>query len=140
MIRHTRGIVLLSGLVLLAALAPAAEPLHRRMDALVLGKEKGKPASAVADDAEFLRRVYLDLAGQIPSVAEARAFLADQSPDKRVKLIDRLLAGPEYPRRMAELFHVMLMERLGDNPDWGRYLLTSFQKNKPWDRMASRAA
>src|SRR5262249_47781757 len=94
-----------------------------------------KPASARGDDAEFLRRIYLDLAGRIPSVQEARAFLQDNADDKRTKLVDRLLAGPDYPRRMAEQFHIMFMERLGDNPDWSKYLLSSFEKNKPFDEM-----
>jgi hypothetical protein len=120
----------------LPALAAGEEPLHQRIDRLILvGAGKGKPAPQ-ADDAEFLRRVYLDLAGRIPSVAEARAFLADGNLEKRTKLIDNLLAGPDYPRAMQEHFHLMLMERLGDHPAWSEYLRTSFARNKPWDRMA----
>src|SRR5262249_42309956 len=42
---------------------------------------------ARADDAEFLRRVYLDIAGHIPSVSEARRFLEDNKPDKRHRLV-----------------------------------------------------
>ncbi|MBX6312609.1 MAG: DUF1553 domain-containing protein [Isosphaeraceae bacterium] len=116
--------------------ATAAEPLHDRIDALIQARADGRSASPLADDAEFLRRVYLDLAGRIPSVEETRAFLADPSPEKRPALIDRLLSGPDYPRRMAELFHVILMERLGDHPAWTRYLRASFAANKPWDQMA----
>ena len=48
------------------------------------------------DDAEFLRRVYLAVGGRIPSVAEARAFLADKAPDKRQRLVERLLDSPGY--------------------------------------------
>ena len=111
-----------------------AEPLHRRIDGLVAAKAGG-PVGKPATDAEFLRRVYLDFAGRIPSVSEAKAFLADKSPDKRRKLVDRLLSGREYPRRMAELFHVMLMERRGDHDEWRKFLEKSFQVNKPWDRL-----
>src|SRR5262245_43861068 len=50
----------------------------------------------LADDAEFLRRVYLDLAGRIPSVTEARRFLDDKAADKREKLVDELLKSPRY--------------------------------------------
>jgi hypothetical protein len=114
----------------------AAEPLHRRVDALIRAAAKGKPFSPPADDAEFLRRVSLDFAGGIPSAAEARRFLADTAPDRREKLLDRLLAGPEYPVRMQELFGVMLMERLGEHPQWVKYLHDSFAQNKPWDQMA----
>src|SRR5262249_50078848 len=54
----------------------------------------------------------------------------------RTKLIDRLLAAPEYPRRMQEAFHVLLMERIGDHPSWASYLHDAFAKNKPFDEMA----
>ncbi|MFO1094294.1 MAG: DUF1549 and DUF1553 domain-containing protein [Planctomycetaceae bacterium] len=52
--------------------------------------------SEPADDAEFLRRATLDLNGWIPNVMEARQFLADDSPDKRRQLVDRLLDDPRY--------------------------------------------
>src|SRR5688572_18322998 len=56
-------------------------------------KAKVTPA-AKSSDAEFVRRVYLDLVGRIPTVAEVRSFLKDQSPNKREKLVDQLLANP----------------------------------------------
>lgn len=116
----------------------AAEPLHARIDRLVEAKAKaaGVPLAGPADDAEFLRRAWLDFAGRIPPADVARAFLADTSPDKRAKAIDGLLGGPDYAARMADLFHVTLMERLGDNPEWSKYLRESFAANKPWDVMA----
>lgn len=122
----------------LAVLAPfsAAEELHQRVDRAIYAKSDAKPFSPRADDAEFLRRVYLDFAGRIPSVDQTRAFLADTSPDKRTRLIDSLFASDDYARRMTDLFHVMLMERLGDHPEWTKYLHESFTMNKPWDKMA----
>src|SRR5262245_39031441 len=69
-----------------------AETIDRHLSA-GWAKAGVKPAAA-ADDAEFLRRAYLDLAGRIPSVTEARHFLDDNKLDKRARLIDRLLAGP----------------------------------------------
>lgn len=116
--------------------AGGAEALHVRIDALIAARANGRAASPAADDAEFLRRVYLDLAGRIPSVGEARAFLQDTATDKRTRLIDQLLACPEYPRQMADAFNIMLMERLGDNVEWMKYLRKSFETNKPWDQMA----
>ena len=113
-----------------------AEPLHQEIDRLIAAKAAGKPAAALSSDAEFLRRIYLDLAGRIPTTAEARTFLGDTAPDKRSQLIDHLLGGPEYARRMQDLFHVMFMERLGDHPEWLKYLRESFVANKPWDQMA----
>src|SRR5215210_1194394 len=50
----------------------------------------------LADDAEFLRRVSLDLAGRIPTAAEARAFIESKDPDKRAKKVDELLARPGH--------------------------------------------
>ena len=67
---------------------------------------------------------------------ESRAFLADADGAKREKLVDNLLAGAEYPRRMSQVFHVMLLERLGDHKEWQKYLQDSFAANKPWDVMA----
>jgi hypothetical protein len=116
--------------------APADEPLNARIDSLIAAKAEGLPAGSLADNAEFLRRVYLDLAGRIPTVQDVRAFLDDPSPQKRTAAIDRLLNSADYPRRMQELFHVMLMERLGDNDLWKKYLLDSFAANKPWNEMA----
>jgi hypothetical protein len=52
--------------------------------------------SAVADDATFVRRVYLDCIGVLPTADEARSFVADPSPEKRARLIDQLLERPEF--------------------------------------------
>lgn len=122
-------------LILLTAFSccHAAEPtLHERIDQLVEAKFMGEPAR-LADDAEFLRRVHLDLAGCIPAAQQTREFLQNSSPDKRRRVIDRLLNAPGYVERMTDLFHVMLMERRGDNEDWNRFLRFSFEQNRPWD-------
>lgn len=128
-------------LVIVLAVAPfgaaqaGEEPLHQEIDRLVTA-QAGGPCNPPAGDAEFLRRVYLDLAGKIPTSEQAREFLADGAGDKRTKLVDRLLSGPDFPRRMQELFHAMLMERRGDDPDWTAFLRRSFEANKPWDVLA----
>jgi len=92
-----------------------------------------------ASDAEFLRRLTLDLAGTIPSADEVRAFTADPDPAKREKLIDRLLASPDYARRMEQAVTVMFLERRsgGKIPDaqWTDYLRKAFASNEPWDRI-----
>lgn len=117
-----------------SAQLPAAE-LHEEIDRLIAAKAGQTPLAPACDDATFVRRAYFDLAGRIPRPFEARKFLDDTAPDKRAKLIDELLAGPEYPRRMEELFHVIFMERRGDNPEWSKFLRTSFETNKPWDQL-----
>lgn len=116
--------------------ALADEPLHSRVDALIDAKLAGQPVAALADDAEFLRRVFLDFAGRIPGVIEVREFLNDAAADKREKLIGKLLASEEFANRMADLMHVMLMERRGEHPEWIAYLRESFKQNKSWDQLA----
>lgn len=129
----------------LLAFAPAAradDPLHARIDRVIATGHPtyAKDAAPLADDAEFLRRVTLDLAGTIPTAAEATAFFADTDPKKREKLIDKLLAAPSYARRMAQAFDVILMERRRDNrvprAAWEAYLREAFAANKPYDEFA----
>lgn len=126
-----------------AAFAPppvsTGEPLHVQIDKFIAAGQAGfeKQLAGQATDAEFLRRVYLDLAGTIPSADEARAFLADADANKREKLIDKLLASPGYARRMAQYYDVVLMERRGDakvpRAAWEAYLTTVFQENWPYN-------
>jgi hypothetical protein len=54
------------------------------------------PPSDLCTDEEFVRRAFLDLCGVLPSADEVRTFLADKAPDRRAKLVDALLARPEY--------------------------------------------
>jgi Protein of unknown function (DUF1553)/Protein of unknown function (DUF1549) len=68
-----------------------------------------------ADDAEFVRRVYLDLAGRIPTVAETRSFLADKKTDRRQQLIERLLASPRYSIHFAGVYRALLIPEAGNN-------------------------
>ena len=135
-------IVLPFGLMLFclaASVLPAAESLSARIDSLVDADQVG-PIAADAGDAEFLRRVTLDLHGVVPTAAEARAFFADASPNKREILVDRLLSSPRYAVHMANVFDVMLMERRPDKhvstPEWQKYLQAAFQKNLPYDQLA----
>ena len=64
---------------------------------------------AIADDGEFLRRASLDLVGKIPTASEARDFLDDPSPEKRLVLVDRLLDSPAYTTRAAEIWRQLLL-------------------------------
>ena len=111
------------------------EEVARQLDELIQRSDSGSPSASLCDDAAFVRRIYLDFAGRIPSHSELTTFLADSAPAKRRELIDKLLAGPEYAIRMRDLFHVMLMERRGDHPEWFRFLESAFQQNKPWDQI-----
>ncbi|MCH8828801.1 MAG: DUF1549 domain-containing protein, partial [Planctomycetes bacterium] len=114
------------------------ESLRQRIDKLAVAGKSG-PQAPRSSDAEFLRRVFLDLAGTIPSSVETRRFLSDKSTGKRAKLVDRLLASRDYPRRMQELFSVMLLERRAGktiaDEKWEKYLHESFAQNKPIDQL-----
>jgi hypothetical protein len=94
-----------------------AKALAATIDRLLAAKwaaAKVEPAPP-ADDAEFLRRAYLDLTGKIPAASEARAFLADPAPDKRQRLVERLLAGPGYVAHMTTTWKGLLLPEAGAN-------------------------
>jgi len=76
--------------------APPA--VRNRIDELVLARLRslGIAPANLSSDAVFLRRVYLDATGTLPTAADAAAFLADNAPDKRAALIDKLLASEEF--------------------------------------------
>jgi hypothetical protein len=120
--------------------ASAAEPLHVRIDHMVESKLDAV-GTTPATDAEFLRRLSLDLSGMIPSSAEARAFLDDPSAYKRSRLIERLLASPGYARRMQDFFDVMLMERRDDvhvpAAEWRAFLRRAVAENIPYNRLVA---
>ena len=117
----------------------AAEPLAPRIDQLIEAGQVG-PIAPLSSDSDFLRRITLDLTGDLPSSVEARAFLDDATPNKRELLIDRLLASPRFPIHMANVFDVMFMERrpAAHVPvvEWQQYLQASFVANKPYDQLA----
>lgn len=119
-----------------ARAASADAPLHERIDAMIEAGAGGEPMATDSDDAEFLRRVYLDFTGSIPPDAVARAFLASGAANKRTALIQELSQSDRFSQRLADLFNVMLMERRGEHPQWQAYLLESFKANKPWDQLA----
>jgi hypothetical protein len=86
--------------------------LAARLDARLAARwpRTGFEPAPMADDAEFLRRVSLDIAGVIPRAFEVRDFLDDPSPDKRRRLVDRLLASPDYIRHFASVFRYLLLD------------------------------
>ncbi len=93
------------------ATVSAGEPrLRDRIDA-ELARWQMVPSQATVTDAQFLRRVSIDLLGRIPTREETREFLASRDAAKREQWVDRCLASPEFIWRMTELFDVMWMER-----------------------------
>ena len=97
--------------------------------------------SGLCDDADYLRRVYLDLTGTLPTPAEARKFLRDSSKDKRAKLVLALLDRPEFADlwalRWADLLRVD-RQPLGHQRAYLYYkwIRDSVATNKPFDEFA----
>src|SRR4051812_4040858 len=110
---------------------------------------KVKP-SDVCDDRTFVRRVYLDVAGRIPTPEELNRFLLNKKRDKRSALINELLDSSDYAVRLREVFDVVFMDRSVQTPRerrnnpgkpelvdrWRAYLEWSFRENRPWNLIA----
>lgn len=96
--------------------------------------------SELCTDYEFVRRAYLDSIGRMPTAAEAKAFLADTSPDKRAQLIDRLVEMPEFADFWALKWADILRSSRKTIQTKGSYgmqawLRAHFQKNTPLDQV-----
>ena len=125
------------------AIAYAKFPRRNYIDDLVLDKLKKLrlAPSGQADDATFLRRAYLDAAGILPGAEEVEDFLADKSPDKRVKVVDKLLDRDEFVDYWAYKWSDLLLvssRKLRTNAMWAFYdwIRDSVKRNEPWDKFA----
>jgi YHS domain-containing protein len=126
----------------MAAARLDASALARLIDDHIQGRlgDKGVSASPSADDAEFLRRLYLDLHGVIPPADKVVAFLDSSAPDKRARVIEELLADPQYGRHLADVWDHLLVPRNtpGCEPAVApltTYLEQKFNDNVPWDEL-----
>ncbi len=132
---------------------PAAKPVVVPKDNAALTKfiddqidaklraDKVSP-SMLSSDEEFVRRVYLDLTGVIPTAQQAVAFLDSKDPYKRSVLIDELLASPNFGRHQADVWQAKLYLRESDNRfltagPLVKWLEGEFNKNTPWDKLVT---
>ncbi len=108
-VRAVRAVVLLA-LSLAAGNLTAQTPNFIDEEIQARWTALNRTPAAPSSDAEFFRRIHLDLAGRLPSPEQIRAFLADESPAKRSLAIDELLETPEFTDRwtkwMLDLMHV----------------------------------
>jgi hypothetical protein len=99
------------------------------------------PPSPDAGDAAFLRRAHLDATGALPPVDQVEVFCNDRDPNKRAKLVERLLASPEYVDYWAYKWSDLLLvssRKLPEPSMWSfyRFVRQSVANNVPWDRFA----
>jgi hypothetical protein len=126
-----------------AAAALDDRALAARVDHLLAARwtAKGVKPAPQTDDAEFIRRVYLDLAGRIPSIIEARDFLDDQRPEKRRIWVDRLLADAGYANHFANVWRALLLSQGNAEtiqafaPALEAWLRQRLQKNAGYDQL-----
>jgi len=103
----------------------------------------GLVPSPQCTDAEFVRRAHLDVIGTLPTVEEMRPFLADRRPGRRERLVDTLLARPEFvdfwASRWSDLFRVN-RDLLGEKGMWrlSAWVREQVARNTPWDEMARK--
>lgn len=114
----------------------------KQIDALVVANYPQHKVTPMprADDAQFVRRIYLDIAGRIPTYKEVTAFLQSREPDKRTKLIDDLLGSDDYALHAfnywADVFRYR--DTLGRDvrgEPWRQWIKQSLAENRPWDDM-----
>jgi hypothetical protein len=116
-----------------------ATAIDREIDA-ALATAKVTP-SPLAEDAEFLRRIFLDLTGTVPTYDRTVAFLLDGDSQKRAKLIDELLASPEYGRLFARQWADLLIKRDFDSnkrldtEPFANWLAGRFNDSAGWDKI-----
>ncbi len=96
----------------------------------------------VCSDSEFIRRVTLDVTGLLPSLEETREFLASSDPQKRARLVDRLLERPEYAKFWALKWGDWLRltgKRIGDEAiyKYHRWIENALAENMPYDKFAT---
>ena len=104
--------------------------------------KSGARQPAVVDDATFLRRAYLDLAGTLPTVSEVRDFLEDESDQKRTRVIDRLLGDPRFAKHLARTWRRVLISDANAAAAFGvpleEWLAEQLGENAPFDELTRK--
>jgi hypothetical protein len=112
-----------------------------RLVAKELEVSKITPAPLTSDE-QFIRRVTLDLTGQLPAPADVTEFVAEQKSQKRARLIDKLLASEEYAQHWARYWRDVIGARVNDRRGlalaraFETWMTEQLQKNQPWDKIA----
>lgn len=142
-------VALSAGIAVAAGPAPDVPPQVREIDEAIrqVWVDYEIRPSAEVDDLKWCRRVYLDVIGRIPTYDELAEFAGDRTPDKRAKLVERLLYDDryteEYARHWSTVWTNLLIGRSGgtDRRDltnrdgMQKYLRDSFARNQSYDQM-----
>lgn len=123
--------------------APSLPPTRNLVDQAVFNKlaQLGIPASPICDDATFIRRLTLDLAGRLPTLEETKIFLEDASADKRDLLIENLLSSEDHAEYFAGKWSQILRNRRNNDAyKYGSFALYEWLRqqvyqNRPYDEM-----
>ncbi|HHH11401.1 MAG TPA: DUF1549 domain-containing protein [Sorangium sp.] len=107
-------------------------------------QQAGVIPSPRVDDSTFLRRAYLDIIGVPPSPAEVRRFGRDRAPDKRAKLVSRLVTSPAYAKHWTDHFAQQFMralpgkQRRVDRAQFRHWLYAQLSSQRGWDELVRR--
>lgn len=142
MIRFQSKVTVFRAIVPLGAPVDDLPPPSNYVDKHIFTKLKavGMPPSEICSDSTFIRRVSLDITGRLPTVKATKAFLADQDPAKRDKLIDQLLDSPEYADFFANKWSALLRNKRTKtsyqrgNFAFHGWIRDSLDQNKPYDQ------
>ncbi len=142
MVRYQGKVAVFSASVPLGASVGNLPPVKNFIDEHLFAnlKEIGIPPSPPCDDATFIRRVNLDIAGRLPSDNDVAAFLASNEPDKRDRLVDAILQSSDYADYFANKWTALLKNRRDDTSDivsnfaFHAWVRDSLLANKPYDQ------
>ena len=143
MLRYQGRVAVYNASVRMAATVDSLPPSKNFVDDFVFANLKaiGVPPSPVCDDATFLRRVTLDIAGRLPTQEEATAFFLSRETNKRDQVIDALLRSPDYADYFANKWTALLKNRRDDASDlksnfaFHAWIRDSLLANKPYDQL-----
>jgi hypothetical protein len=142
MVRYQAKVGVFNATIPLGAPVDTLPQPRNFIDEIVFQKLKavGMPPSAVCDDATFIRRVTVDIAGRLPTPEETKAFVADPSPHKRDHVIDRLVASADYAEYFANKWSALLRNKRGEATHkrgtyaFHAWIRDSLLENKPFDQ------
>ncbi|MFO1020681.1 MAG: DUF1549 domain-containing protein [Planctomycetales bacterium] len=128
-----------------AEITASSKEVAAKIDSAILkelASQNQKPAE-IANDEEFIRRVSLDLVGKLPHSSDVTVFCLDSDPDKRTKLVDKLLASPEFSHNWSMYWREVFFSRATEQrarlmqTDFEDWMEQQLEAKRPWDAIAT---